>query len=317
MMEAKTILLAPGGSVAMVKDVLTHGADAVYVGPLGWSRRRSTFELSDTEIRECAEHARSRGKELRVAFNTLPASHEIAMGLKKIEYFQSIGVGDFIMTDPGFICEVKRAFPCARVHGSVGCSALNAHEILFYGELGVDSVVLPCELTVDEVRELRRGTGMPFELLVSANRDFTYLGKCTMSSYFSFGCAADSSGKSHFPGSPNRGGLCFRVCKAKWRGPLGAPSDLGNRSFLMMDELPGYLEAGVGCLKIQGREYSVPHVRSLVEFYRDLLDACGAPGGFTPDESWRQRLHELAARKDRERDGRTAELLGEVTVCRP
>ena len=72
-------LLASGGSMEMVRAAFDNGADAVYVGATGWSRRRSEYEMDDAAIVAAAEYARSSGKILRVAFNTLPASSEFPL----------------------------------------------------------------------------------------------------------------------------------------------------------------------------------------------------------------------------------------------
>ena len=76
-------LLASGGTVEMARVVLDNGADAVYVGAKGWSRRREQYEMDDEEVIASARYARSLGKVLRVAFNTLPASNEIPLLLAK------------------------------------------------------------------------------------------------------------------------------------------------------------------------------------------------------------------------------------------
>ncbi len=94
-------LLASGGTVEMVRTVLDNGADAVYVGAKGWSRRRARYEMDDDEIVAAAAYARERGKILCVAFNTLPASSEMPLFLEKTDALFAAGVRDFILTDPG------------------------------------------------------------------------------------------------------------------------------------------------------------------------------------------------------------------------
>src|SRR4030065_2671700 len=113
-------LLASGGTVEMVRVVLDSGADAVYVGAKGWSRRREQYEMDDDEVIASARYARSRGKILRVAFNTLPASGEIPLLLAKAATFVREGVRDFILTDVGAMRALKDRFPEALLHARHG-----------------------------------------------------------------------------------------------------------------------------------------------------------------------------------------------------
>src|SRR3990172_8185942 len=91
-------LLASGGTVEMVRVVLDSGADAVYVGAKGWSRRRAQYEMDDDMVIATARYARTRGKILRVAFNTFPSSGEIPLLLAKAGKFVGGGLGDFLPT---------------------------------------------------------------------------------------------------------------------------------------------------------------------------------------------------------------------------
>ena len=59
----------------------------MYVGAKGWSRRRAQYEMGDEEVIASARYAKSLGKVLRVAFNTLPASDEIPLLLAKAGKF--------------------------------------------------------------------------------------------------------------------------------------------------------------------------------------------------------------------------------------
>ncbi|MBI5419453.1 MAG: U32 family peptidase, partial [Deltaproteobacteria bacterium] len=99
-------LLASGGTPEMVRAVLDNGADAVYVGAKGWSRRRAQYEMDDDAILASARYAHSLGKVLRVAFNTLPASHEFPLLLAKVEKFAAAGIRDFILTDVGAMAAI-------------------------------------------------------------------------------------------------------------------------------------------------------------------------------------------------------------------
>ncbi|MCD6309430.1 MAG: U32 family peptidase [Candidatus Eremiobacteraeota bacterium] len=316
----KTELLAPGGSYEMARAAYDAGADSVYVGPTGWSRRRAHYELPDEDIAKTIDYAHQHGKLLRIAMNTLPSSWEVSPGLKKVEQFIKMGADGFILTDPGFIYQVHSHFPEVEIHASVGCSAMNSEEFRFYSDMGVDVITVPCELKIEELRQLQEDNACGIEILIHANRDFTYLGRCTMSSYFKYRWVKDKDGKNQFYGSPNRGGLCWRVCKSKWRlvektsgriSEYGPRKDLGNYAFFLLDEIPEYIKMKVDCLKIQGREYTVPLVSRIVKFYREFIDKCMAGEAPENDPSWKERLRHLVQWRDEERDKKTAELLTE------
>src|SRR5664279_151102 len=85
------MMMAPGGTREMCRLVLDEGADAVYVGVRGWSRRGSEHELTDDEIRQTIDYAAARGKEVRVVVNTLPSSTEIPMFIERIQMYANWG----------------------------------------------------------------------------------------------------------------------------------------------------------------------------------------------------------------------------------
>ncbi len=325
-------LLAPGGKMEMVKKVLDCGADSVYVGPKGWSRRRLEFELSDEEIQESIELAHRWGKKVRIALNTQPKSVEAPALLDKVGKYAAWGADALIMTDVGCIALVHRHFPDLPVHASVSANILNDEDVRFYEELGVSEIVADTKLSV---RELSQRSKIPVgvEVLVHASHCYTYIGKCWMSSYirtehFHLDEPPAISPPHHlttspihpfakdtFIGSPNRGGLCHRVCLQDWDADYGdgvLPSvQMRNDAFFLLEDVPKLIDMGVRTLKVQGREYSVALVGEIVRFYRDLIDAYTAsPTDFTL-EPFLQRLKDLWHQRDEERKRKTAELLAE------
>lgn len=307
-------LLAPGGSVEMARAVLDSGADAVYVGALGWSRRVARYELSDEAIREVCAYGQEHGKEVRVALNTNPSSSEVPAMLKKVDRYVDWGVSGLIMTDPGAIAAVRQRHSEVAIHASVGATLINEADIAFYRDIGVTVFVVPSKITLSEVRAFKERLGVELEIFLHTNHCYTYLGRCQMSSYLRHQMAETEEHKQTFLGSPNRGGFCHRVCKDSWTWKEGdliheEPVTMPNMAILELNSVPSYLDMGIEYLKIQGREYTLPLIVDIVRFYRDVVDYCQASPRPIILNRFRPRLLDILRRRDHEREARTQALL--------
>lgn len=312
-------LLAPAGNLEMVKAAVENGANAIYVGARGWSRRRDAYELSDGELHEATKIAHSGGAKIRVAINTNMQSREIPALLEKMEKFVGWGIDGAIMTDVGAIAQVHRRFPHLVLHASIGANILNNEDVKFYRSIGVSQVVADTKLTLGELTSRKADIDVGIEVLIHANKCYTYLGKCWMSPYVRLERTTDDFGKDLFCGSPNRGGLDYRVCMEQWelldgKALLEPVIALKNAAFFFLGDIPALIDLGVHCLKIQGREYPVPLVASIVRFYRELIDTYLAkpaeqPFDLTP---WRSRLDAIQAERDSKRSNMTLLLLNEA-----
>jgi U32 family peptidase len=312
-------LLAPAGNLPMVEAVVRGGADAIYVGPRGWSRRRDRYELTDDEVREAIGIAHGSRVKLRVAVNTNMQSREIPPMLAKMERFVAWGVDGAIMTDIGAIAEVHRHFPHLTLHASIGANILNDEDVGFYRSIGVRQVVADTKLTLKELASRKEQMDVGIEILIHANKCYTYLGKCWMSPYHRLERTTDPLGKDLFKGSPNRGGLDYRVCMESWELYSGEARweeavALKNDAFFLLEDIPLLIDLGVHCLKVQGREYPVPLVEGMVRFYRELIDAylarpMGQPFDLAP---WSARLAAIEAERNAARSDGTRLLLIEA-----
>lgn len=312
-------LLAPAGNLEMAKVAVENGANAIYVGARGWSRRRDAYELSDEQLHAAIGIAHSGGAKVRVAINTNMQSREIPALLEKMDKFVGWGIDGAIMTDVGAIAQVHRRFPHLVLHASIGANILNNEDVKFYRSIGVSQVVADTKLTLRELASRKADMDVGIEVLIHSNKCYTYLGKCWMSPYHRLERTTDDFGKDLFRGSPNRGGLDYRICLEQWElfddktllEPLIA---LKNDAFFFLEDIPSLIDLGVHCLKIQGREYPVPLVEQIVRFYRELIDAYNAkpqqqPFDVTP---WRSRLEAIQAERDTKRASMTLTLLNEA-----
>ncbi len=310
-------LMAPGGTLPMAYSVLEEGADVVYVGVLGWSRRGSDVELKDEEIKELVRFAGTKGKEVRVVLNTMPGSIEIPLLLKKVDTYIGWGVSGFMITDAGSMMQVRKHFPEIAIHVSVGTGLTNAEEVRFYKEMGATYVILPYRMWLEEVKAIKRtiDVGLEIFLFRTATRGGIICpGKCTMSSYFSFQHWVDGEGKDYFYGSANRGGDCLRICQVGWSaGPdeyqLSKKILLKGNPRLWFLDLPDYIKAGVEYFKVPGRDRSDLLVRDIVRFYRKVVDDILASNGGAELEKYLPELQEIMKRWASERNRRDDRLV--------
>lgn len=307
--HSKPVLMAPGGTPGMAFASFDAGADSVYVGPKGWSRRPASDELDDGEMSELLQHAQSIGKDVRIAINVMPCPEEIPAFLRKVGYCVERGAGGVMICDPGCIRLVRQHFPELDIHVSVTAGVFNLDDLHFYREMGANLVVLPYRWGPAEFQEVKDCPGMLMEafLFETSHRGRICPGRCYSSSYFHIRHMTDATKKDHFVGSASRGGSCYRICRGKWQLMVAEQSHhdspvLKGSPELLLWELPEYVHGGVARFKIPGRERSTRLVMSIVNFYRRALDhvLAGNPDVACFEEEWT----ELKRRWDTERGRR-------------
>ncbi|MEH6624902.1 MAG: peptidase U32 family protein [Motiliproteus sp.] len=295
-------LLAPAGSLEMAKVVVDEGADAIYMGPLGWSRRPYESEMTDADILEAIEYAQSRGCDARIVLNTFPSPLEMDAFLDKVKLFGKGGASGFIVTDVGAIRLIRELLPETQIHVSIGSGITNAMDGDFYQQAGADLLILPYRWGEEEIDRIRETSGIGLEVFLFETVQTGKIcpGKCIMSSYLKFREWQDVEGKDYFHGSANRGAKeCYRVCQTNWG--FGAEGEqlqqlkLRSDAHLMLDQLPAFIDRGVKYFKLSGRERPVEMIRDLVRFYRKAIDGI-IDGSQTDMSPYRSELEELRER---------------------
>lgn len=320
-----TELLAPGGSLEMVRAALAAGANAVYVGPRGWSRREARYELTHEEVLEAIRVAHDHGARLRVALNTDidPADHPAL--LRKAEAYAARGADGFIMKSLEAMRAVHARFPEITIHASVACNVRDRAGLARLREAGATQFVASTALaTFDRIAALQRAAdeaGLGVELLIHSNRCITGVGGCRLydyfAPYFEAHVVADTDGTARVKlvGDPDRGGVCFRPCLGTHLPAIAArfPARVldylarsHNEIYALLEDVPRYIALGVRTLKIQGREYPAPLVAELTRLYRRVVDqtAAGAPDLAAA----RAALDPILAARDGCRQAKTREL---------
>ncbi|MFH1151585.1 MAG: U32 family peptidase [Nanoarchaeota archaeon] len=330
-MGEKTELLAPGGSLEMVKAVFESGADAVYVGTLGFSRRASGWELTHDRIKEACELAKEKEKKLRVALNSDVTPEEIPILLGKIKDYSEWGVKEIIVRTPELMIAVKKEFPNLVIHASIGCNIQTRKEMEFYKEAGATQFVASTNFySYEPLRRLKNqadSVGLGLELLIFGNRCIGGVGGCVLhgsfKDFFEEIVVEDTDGTSRIKvrGNPNKGGSCFRPCQdidnPKIRARIHDKvyqdyKGKKNESFAVVEGLYWYLSLGAKTLKLQGREYPVPLIADITKAYRGFIDDY-LRGEDMDSSPWKDELTKLAKKRDKLRKETTSELLKKIS----
>jgi putative protease len=264
-------LLAPAGSFPAFEAALDEGADAVYVGAPGFNARALSRDFTFAEIDSMIRQAHRQGVKLYIAMNSLVKESEIPGALEALSCFEQIRPDALIIQDLGLLYLARTWFPDLPLHGSTLMSIHNSLAAQELTNLGFERVVLARELTIEEMAQIHRSTGAEIEVFIHGAMCFSYSGLCMFSSLH--------GGKSSLRGQ------CVQPCRRHYtwlqsgksnqsQGKKSGSSYLFSMNDLCgVDVLPALRDAGVSCLKIEGRMKSAQYVANTVAAYRMALDS--------------------------------------------
>ena len=275
--KAETMeLLAPAGSFPAFEAALEQGADAVYVGAPGFNARALARDFTFAEIGSMIDQAHRLGVKLYIAMNSLVKESELPMALDALSCFAQLQPDALIIQDLGLLYLARTWFPTIPLHASTLMSVHNSLAARELSRLGFERVVLARELTIEEMGAIYRTSGAELEVFVHGAMCFSYSGLCMFSSLH--------GGKSSLRGQcvqPCR--RCYSSLQPGKSGRRGGGKGTGYlfsmNDLCGVDLLPGLREAGVGCLKIEGRMKSASYVANTVAAYRMALDSMDEPDG--------------------------------------
>ena len=254
-------LLSPAGSRESLIAAVQNGADAVYLGGSAFNARRFAGNFSEEELLWAVDYCHARGVAVNVTFNTLLFDKELAAALSYGRFLYEAGVDAAIVQDLGLVRMLRSELPGLVLHAStqMGISDLEGAHVV--RDMGLSRVVLAREVPLKAVREICAGAGIEVEVFAHGAMCMSTSGACLFSSM-----AGERSG--------NRG-TCAQPCRKRMAvGKRPGPSDyaLSLSDLCMLSHVRELADAGVACIKLEGRMKRPEYVAAATRAYRAALD---------------------------------------------
>ena len=258
-------LLAPAGTFDAVRAAVANGANAVYLGAERFNARDEGAQLTLDELSAACALAHDHGVRIYLTFNVLLKPQELHEALTYLGECIDRGIDAAIVQDIGVVRLIQQVYPSLEIHGSTQMTVHDASGALVMERLGVERVVLARENTLDDIRAIRAAVpALGLETFVHGALCISYSGQCYMSGMIS-------------ERSANRGS-CAQSCRKDYVLTDDKTGDELDRGYLISakdlaahDHLADIADAGVGCLKIEGRKKKPEYVATVTKGYRRFL----------------------------------------------
>ena len=292
----KIELLSPAGDMERLKMSVLYGADAVYLAGTDFGMRSFAGNFTPEELPKAVAFAHQHGVKVHVTVNTMPRNEEIAALPAYLEQLNDAGVDALILADMGAFTLAGKYAPCCARHISTQQSIANYECAKAWYDLGANRVVLARELSLDEIRTIREKTPGELEIETFGHGAMcvSYSGRCLLSNYMT--------------GRDSNRGACAQPCRYQYAlveekrpgeyFPVYEDEKgtyiLNSKDMCMIDHLQDLQNAGVDCIKIEGRAKSAYYAAIVTGAYRHAIDDVAA--GKEIDPVWRDEVEKVSHR---------------------
>lgn len=298
----KPEVLAPAGTLEKLKIAINYGADAVFIGGEAYGLRSRAGNFGYDEIEEGVKYAHDRGAKVYVAANMVTHEGDEKGSGEFFRKLRDIGVDAVIVSDIALISICLEEAPGLPVHLSTQASAANYETLNFWESEGLERVVLAREVSMEEIREMKKHVNVEIEAFIHGAMCIAYSGRCVLSNHMA---SRDA----------NRGG-CTQSCRWKYglfdmdenkeknnittgeNDPEVEPFSMSSVDMSMIHHIPDLCEAGVESLKIEGRMKSIHYVSTVSSVYRQAVDSyCEDPDNYVLKQEWIDELWKISQRE--------------------
>jgi len=292
----KLELLSPAGDMERLKMAVLYGADAVYLAGTAFGMRAFAGNFTPEELPQAVKFAHDHGVKAHVTVNIMPRNDEVALLPAYLEQLDDAGVDALIVADLGAFTLAGKYAPHCERHISTQQSIANYECAQAWFDLGAQRVVLARECSLKEVAEIRKKVDPKLEIETFGHGAMcvSYSGRCLLSNYMT--------------GRDSNRGACAQPCRYQYAlmeekrpgeyFPVYEDEKgtyiLNSRDMCMIDHLKDLMDAGVDCIKIEGRAKSAYYAAIVTGAYRHVIDDIYA--GREIDKVWRDEVDHVSHR---------------------
>ena len=292
----KLELLSPAGDMERLKMAVLYGADAVYLAGTSFGMRSFAGNFSPEELPKAVEFAHAHGVKCHVTVNTMPRNEEVAQLPAYLEQLDDAGVDALILADLGAFTMAGKYAPHCQRHISTQQSIANYACAQAWFDLGAQRVVLARECSLEEIRTIRQKVDPKLEIETFGHGAMcvSYSGRCLLSNYMT--------------GRDSNRGACAQPCRYQYAlmeekrpgeyFPVFEDEKgtyiMNSRDMCTIDHLKDLIDAGIDCIKIEGRAKSAYYAAIVTGAYRHCIDDVAA--GRPVDPIWRDEVEHISHR---------------------
>lgn len=251
-------ILAPAGSYESFRAAIAAGADAVYAGGPRFGARAFADNFSEPELLAAIDYAHLHGCRFYLTINTLLKDTEIRELSAYLKPLYKGGLDAVIVQDVGVLKLVREQFPQLDIHASTQMTITGAYGAEFLKSMGAVRVVPARELSLGEVQQIKKKTGMEVECFVHGALCYCYSGQCLMSSMIG--------------GRSGNRGQCAQPCRLIYESEGRKGHILSLKDICTLEMIPELVEAGIDSFKIEGRMKRPEYVAGVTAAYRKYTD---------------------------------------------
>ena len=292
----KLELLSPAGDMEQLNMSILYGADAVYLAGTSFGMRSFAGNFSPEALPKAVKFAHDHGVHVHVTVNTMPRNDEVAQLPAYLEQLDDAGVDALILADLGAFTLAGKYAPHCQRHVSTQQSIANYACAQAWFDLGAQRVVLARELSLEEIRGIRQKVSKDLEIETFGHGAMcvSYSGRCLLSNYMT--------------GRDSNRGACAQPCRYQYAlmeekrpgeyFPVFEDEKgtyiMNSRDMCMIDHLDDLMDAGVDCIKLEGRAKSAYYAAIVTGAYRHCIDAVA--NGQPLDPVWRNEVDHISHR---------------------